>query len=148
MNALTKRPIVIDRPADKDCPDERPKCVGPLVSRRVAVSESEQSTKCTRDYQYCLILVLPFKRIEHRLPLGIETWPRQERLAHLHLIGVLAWALIDDEGRRRFQTRVLPPTCHPIISNSVATLGTGRDERTGKLNQIKLRWDREVCVGM
>ena len=80
MNALTKSPIAIDRPADKDCADECPKCVGPLASRRVAVSESEQSTKCTRDYQYCLILVLPFKRIEHRLPLGIVTWPRQERL--------------------------------------------------------------------
>jgi hypothetical protein len=47
-----------------------------------------------------------------------------------------------------FQTRVLPPSCHPIIRNSVATPGTGRDEQTEKLNQINSCRDQEVCIGM
>ena len=46
-HALTKSPITIDRPADNDRADECPKYVEPSV--RVAVSEAEQSTKCSRD---------------------------------------------------------------------------------------------------
>jgi hypothetical protein len=40
------------------------------------------------------------------------------------------------------------PNWHPIIRNSVPTLGTGRDGQIEKPNQIKPCWDQEVCVGM
>src|SRR6516164_8607504 len=38
-------------------------------------------------------------------------------------------------GLRGFETRVLAPTWHPIIRNSVPKPGTGRDERKRMLNQ-------------
>jgi hypothetical protein len=46
MNA-NEKPDNKRPPADNNCADECPKYVEPLV--RVAVSEAEQSTKCSRD---------------------------------------------------------------------------------------------------
>jgi len=47
---LPKRPITIERPADKDRADECAKYVEPQVSGKVVGGEADQSTKSSRQY--------------------------------------------------------------------------------------------------
>jgi hypothetical protein len=113
-------------------------CIGCAAQphRATAVAITVRNDRMTLPSQCALMVPRPAS--DRRTPAWCGWW-----------VSMLGWeqflALSWQPQQSRF--RSCHPNCHPIIRNWVATAETGRDGRTGKLNQINPRWDHWGCLG-